>query len=184
MAHLFETFVAAWLTAHAGEGLRFRPQRQVVWDPQNAQASRIDLVLENAVSGVPLCVLDTKYKAADSPSEADVHQIIFYALAMGCRQAVLIYPHSLAHPVDADVRGIRLRTLSFSLAGDLDAAGAVLLAELAGLRQESSTISSSSFPHLCARRAPPAPGKSPDRRRFFCVLPNLLMQAVPSCSPR
>lgn len=137
MARLFETFVAEWLAAHIAPGLRFRAQRQVLWDRRNAQYSQIDLLMEDEATGVPLCVLDTKYKAANGPSDDDVYQIIFYALAVGCREAILIYPRPLARPTDTTIQGIRLRTLAFSLAGDLDAAGAALLAELASVRTDA-----------------------------------------------
>lgn len=50
-----------------------------------------------------------------------------YAEALGCREAVLLYPVRLVRPLDVEVGRIRVRTLGFELSGDLEAAGERLL---------------------------------------------------------
>ena len=60
---------------------------------------RIDLLLTDRHTGKPLCLLDTKYKAASSPSAGDVQQVIAYAKVLGCREAVLVYPKPIDHPL-------------------------------------------------------------------------------------
>jgi 5-methylcytosine-specific restriction enzyme subunit McrC len=42
---------------------------------------------------------------------------------MGCQEAILIYPSSLPRPFEARVGDIRVRSLSFSLDGDVDESG-------------------------------------------------------------
>ena len=79
----------------------------------------------------PRWVIDTKYKVPErGPDPADVAQILAYAQVQGAPEAVLVYPVPLRQPLDTRVNGIRLRTLSFVLGGDLDAAGAQLIAAL------------------------------------------------------
>ena len=129
MSVLFETFVAEWLMAHQPRQGRFRDHRKFTWDATHGLRSDIDLVLYDEVGSVA-CVLDTKYKRDGSPGEADIHQIVFYAQAMGCHEAVLVYPTALTRAVDSWVKDIHVRTMSFAIGGDLDSAGGEFLAEL------------------------------------------------------
>ena len=76
------------------------------------------------------CVLDTKYKIPASPAAADIAQVVAYAEAKHCRAAILIYPKPLPHPLDTRIGDIRVRSLTFATAGNLDAAGAAFLQEL------------------------------------------------------
>ena len=57
------------------------------------------------------------------PSSRDVEQIVAYAEIKRCKEAILIYPKSLDQPLDEMFGDIRVRSLSFSLDGDLDLAG-------------------------------------------------------------
>jgi 5-methylcytosine-specific restriction enzyme subunit McrC len=127
MPRLFEGFVASWLTQHLQdvdverhehldivEGLEFIP----------------DLVLRTR-QGVPLAVLDTKYKLDQIPTGDDVAQVIAYAKALGCTDAVLIYPMTLTAPMDVLIGDVRVRSLAFVLGDDLDRAGESLAERLA-----------------------------------------------------
>lgn len=110
----------------------------------------MDLVLYDRPGGTPLAILDTKYKPVQGPSTADVAQVVAYAEARGCTEAVLLYPVRLEKPMDLRVGRIRVRTLGFELAGDLDAAGERLLAwllptgVLSGRRGDPAGIESAS----------------------------------------
>ena len=42
---------------------------------------------------------------------------------MGCQEAILVYPRGLPRPFEALVGDIRVRSLPFSLEGDVDEAG-------------------------------------------------------------
>ena len=90
----------------------------------------MDIVLESDETGEIRAVLDTKYKAPQTPSKPDIHQIVTYAVAQGCNEAILIYPAPLQRPIDVNVGGIRVRSLSFRLDRDLSTAGAAFLADL------------------------------------------------------
>ena len=81
------------------------------------------LLAEFVQIGQARCVLDTKYKRAAAPAPDDIFQIVAYAEAKGCDQAVLIYPTPLARPLDERIGNIRVRTLTFALDGDLEQAG-------------------------------------------------------------
>lgn len=119
-----------------------RSQEHVSLGEQQEIDLRIDLVVADRETGRTLCVLDTKYKADDSPSNPDINQVATYALAKNCRHAVLVYPRPPAQPFNVVIGypGIRVRTLAFPLDGDIEEAGRTFLTELlGGLRQESAT---------------------------------------------
>ena len=66
--------------------------------------------------------MDTKYKIGP-PSMSDIHQVIAYAEAIGCREAILIYPVEMESHLDMRVGDIHVRSVTFALEGDLDEAG-------------------------------------------------------------
>lgn len=141
MPHLFEQFVARWLQQGLPEPWRLRAQEQVTVGAAEATLDfTLDMVLYDGI-GQPRMVLDTKYKA--EVTAADVQQIVTYAELRGCREAVLVYPQSLRRPLDLQIGDVHLRTLTFGLAGDLQAEGRSFLAAL-GLG-EHSTISANSL---------------------------------------
>ena len=75
-----------------------------------------------------LLVLDTKYKAPDRPGNDDISQVVTYANIKDCQEAVLIYPTPLN--LDVMIGKIRVRSLTFSLDGDLEQAGSRFLDDL------------------------------------------------------
>jgi len=129
MPDLFELFVARWLDGHCGHSHRFRPQEPYTIDRAAGVSFAIDLVLRDA-SGTALCVADTKYKKPPAPAAADVAQVVAYAAATGCNDAILIYPGALQRPLAGRVGTINVRSLVFDLSEDLDVGGHRLLAEL------------------------------------------------------
>ena len=127
MARLYEEFVAQWLKANLPRSLSLRIQQPI---PIGGEATfEADLVLYDRVEGVVRAVLDTKYKRPVKADPADISQVVTYAEAVGCRQAILVYPAALLTPFDEMVGDIRVRSLTFSLAGDLEAAGEQFLME-------------------------------------------------------
>ncbi|MCB0211631.1 MAG: restriction endonuclease, partial [Anaerolineae bacterium] len=131
MARLYELFVAEWLSVHLPETLKLKAQERVTIGQSHHLKFDIDLVLYDAKSDEARCVLDTKYKAPGTPANDDIFQVVAYAEAKGCRQAVLVYPTPLAQPLDETIGRIRVRSLTFGLDGNLEAAGRQLLAALA-----------------------------------------------------
>jgi 5-methylcytosine-specific restriction enzyme subunit McrC len=133
MAGLFEAFVAEWLRIHLPRHLRLRCQHHVRVGTRGEVLLKIDLVIERD-DGLPLWVLDTKYKSPEGgPAHDDLYQVVSYAHACGAASAALIYPAPLPRPLDFPWHeaGIRVRTVSFPLSGDLDDAGRSLLDALA-----------------------------------------------------
>ncbi len=130
MARLFELFVAEWLRSHLPPELRLKEQHRVELDQANGLHFQIDLQLEEATTGAVRWVLDTKYKAPEKPSTADVSQIIAYAQNQGAPNGALVYPVALPQLLHAASREIRLRSLTFALDGDLEAAGQDFLRQL------------------------------------------------------
>lgn len=144
MARLYELFVAEWLKANLPAGLIIDAQHKLSIDEEQGLHFKIDLMLSDAKTGAVRCVLDTKYKGTAHKDFAkdligDLQQIVAYAEATGCREAILIYPKP-AGPFDRQVGDIRVRTLAFSLDGDLEQAGQAFLQTL--LRGNLGEVSS------------------------------------------
>ena len=128
MAKLYEQFVAEWLKANTPKGFFVKQQHRVTHD-QN-YFDRIDLLLCDIATSKVQYVLDTKYKAPDKVANNDIHQIVAYANALKCQNAILVYPQNLKQPLDIKNDDIRVRSLTFSLDSDLNEAGKTFLTSL------------------------------------------------------
>ena len=128
MAKLYELFVAEWLKAKMPPDFVVRPHEEVVIGRGGRVRFDIDLVVYDRDSQKALFVLDTKYKAPDHPGNDDISQVVTYAAAKDCDEAVLIYPKALN--MDIMIGKIRVRSLAFSLDGDLEEAGRIFLEDL------------------------------------------------------
>ncbi|WP_293251451.1 MULTISPECIES: hypothetical protein [unclassified Microcoleus] len=128
MASLYEQFVAEWLKTNTPKGFFVKKKHTVAHD-QN-YCDRIDLLLCDRETGKVQYVLDTKYKNPDRVDSGDRHQIVAYANAVNCKNAILIYPEHLKQPLDIKNDALRVRSLSFSLDDDLNEAGKIFLASL------------------------------------------------------
>jgi 5-methylcytosine-specific restriction enzyme subunit McrC len=124
MGQLYERFVAAWLAAQAQDRCAVQIQERLHFGGERGHTFTIDLVIYDRQSGAPLAVLDTKYKTPTaSPASADIAQVVAYATAKGCKEALLVYPVRLAQPLDVWIGDVRVRSVSFELDGDLEEAG-------------------------------------------------------------
>ncbi|MBE9160749.1 McrC family protein [Tychonema sp. LEGE 06208] len=128
MAKLYEQFVAEWLKANTPTGFFVKKKHTVTHD-QN-YCDKIDLILRDIETNEILYVLDTKYKNPDQVASSDRHQIVAYANAVNCKNAILIYPQDLKQPLNNKIGDIRVRSLTFSLDGDLNEAGKTFLTSL------------------------------------------------------
>lgn len=137
MARLFELFVAEWLATNLPPGFNVLPQEKVSIGDNDDLSFRIDLVLYRDGEGVPLCVIDTKYKKPLQPSTPDVQEVVAYAESKGCQEAVLVYPAAIPRAGDLRVGQKRVRTLTFELAGDLQAAGLVFATQLLAIAADA-----------------------------------------------
>ncbi len=129
MARLFELFVVEWLRANLPAHLELKEQETVNLNPSGSLHFRIDISLCEKSTGLTRCVLDTKYKTGP-PATADIAQVMAYAQVKGCSQAILVYPAPPPQPLDALIGGIRVRSLTFNLSGNLEEAGDVFLQAL------------------------------------------------------
>ena len=135
MAHLYELFVAEWLKQHLPEEFEIKPQHTVNFGPGGELQFRIDIVIFDRKTGIPRLILDTKYKVADNPSSGDIHEVRSYAEALGCAEAILVYPENLSNPMDVVAGNIRVRTLTFALDGIIENAGKAFLDALLKSKQ-------------------------------------------------
>ncbi len=76
--------MAEWLKANLPSPWHIKAQEKLHSGDQNELQFEIDLVIEDAQDQTRY-VLNTKYKDADKPDNADVNQIIAYATAKGCQ---------------------------------------------------------------------------------------------------
>jgi 5-methylcytosine-specific restriction enzyme subunit McrC len=129
MARLYELFVAEWLQSHLPSPWHIKAQETVTVGADNELRFDIDLVLYDG-QGEVHAVLDTKYKVPHKINHADINQIVTYAKAKRCHQAILIYPAPLTKPLDVRLEDLRIRSLAFVLDGDLEASGEAFLAAL------------------------------------------------------
>jgi 5-methylcytosine-specific restriction enzyme subunit McrC len=130
MTRLYELFVAEWLLSHLPASWKLKVQEQFNIGDNNTFSFNIDLVLYDANTGLPRCVLDTKYKTAAGPTTDDISQVVAYAEAKGCHEAILIYPLALGRPLDGLIGDIHVHSMTFSLTGDLHQAGQDLVRRL------------------------------------------------------
>lgn len=129
MPSLYELYVAKWIQQHLSYPWQIKVQESVSVGQDDQLRFEIDLVLYDG-EGRVTAVLDTKYKTADKAANADISQVIAYAQAKGSPQAILIYPAPLKQPLQVTLHGLRLRSLTFPISGDLDEAGNQFLAHL------------------------------------------------------
>lgn len=128
MANLYERFVAEWLKQHLPLELKLKYQQRI--DISSNVYFNIDLLICERATGKVRFVLDTKYKYPNSPASNDVSQVVSYAASKDCQKAVLIYPIALQHPINNYVGDFHVRSLTFALDDDLEAAGKRFLADL------------------------------------------------------
>lgn len=133
MPRLFEQFVAEWMAVHLPYDYILKPQYSLSFGDNGEFTIKIDLLLADAGTGAPLCVLDTKYKIPDQPSMDDIEQVVAYAVANNCTEAILVYPQPLKQKLDVHWgEAVHVRSVVFDLSGDLEGAGKSFLAELLG----------------------------------------------------
>ncbi len=132
MARLYELFIAEWLKDNLPPGFEIKAQEKVDIDEDGFVSFAIDLVLYDTVNNTVRCVLDTKYKTNQTPLPGDVSQVATYAIAKNCKEAILVYPTSIIYPYDQFIgdSDIRVRSISFDLNNEIEAAGQVFLRQL------------------------------------------------------
>ena len=106
------------------------------------------MVINYHYTGKALYVLDTKYKLEEKMSSGNFAQVATYALAKDWMVAALVYPGNAGREMDAVIKGIRVRYLSFPLDGDLNEAGERFLNNLLEKNQFSKYYSLGSLKQL------------------------------------
>ncbi len=145
MNRLFEEFVGRFIVRHRRRILpadweraevrlqsRGRPVYLAERLPGYAATFRLvpDVLIAHRAAGT-LLVLDTKYKQLDMEArrlgiaEADMYQMVAYALRLGCRRVLLVYPEwpvAARVPIEFVVRdaGIRIVVATINLRQPLD----------------------------------------------------------------
>lgn len=128
MPQIFEAFVARWLEENLPPRYRVLAQYPESLSADGTIVFKVDLVIWDDDLNRPACVMDTKYKAESQ--SGDLQQAIAYAQAIGCQEAMLIYPAPLGAALEVRAQDIAVRDLTFDLSGDLDEAGNRMLGTL------------------------------------------------------
>jgi 5-methylcytosine-specific restriction enzyme subunit McrC len=127
MPNLYELFVAEWLNNNLPPDLSVRIQSKL------NIGFIIDLEIYEIQTGKTVYILDTKYKVPQNSSSSDDKiQVVAYAASKNCSEAVLVYPKPLINPLNQQSgnSNIRVRSLTFSIDGDLEQAGKTFLNRL------------------------------------------------------
>ena len=132
MGRLFELFVGEWLKVHLPADLELRYQEQVYLGEGDELQLKIDMVIYDRASGLPRFVLDAKYKGDTAPIFPDISQVATYAMAKHCTEAVLVYAAPVPGSRSYSPGNVRVRCLTFDVAGDLEEAGQAFLGALLG----------------------------------------------------
>lgn len=130
MERLFELFVFQWLKRHVPARYIVHGQETVQFEMGQKVSIKIDITIEDLQTGRTCLVLDTKYKAPDTPALTDIQQVVAYAEAKNCCQAVLIYPSSLKGEISGSWGDIHVQSVAFRIDGDLEAGGREFLRQL------------------------------------------------------
>ena len=75
-------------------------------------------MIQDVNTGAPVAVMDTKYKVGEFPAEADLQQVVAYAVEMGASRAFLVYPSSAGANLRARVGHIMVEGLVFDIGAD------------------------------------------------------------------
>jgi 5-methylcytosine-specific restriction enzyme subunit McrC len=131
MPRLFETFVGRWLQLHAPPDISVDYKRSFKLDAAGQLTMEVDIVLLDKGTRQPLVVLDTKYKAHELPSNADIYQITYYARELDVNNAVLVYPAPPGKEFTMMHAGnVRVTSAAFDIGAPLDQAGTSFLAAI------------------------------------------------------
>jgi hypothetical protein len=84
--------------------------------------------------------MDTKYKRHNQPEEADIQQIVAYAVRMNTKNAFLIYPSKITKPVTLHVGDVTVRSLTFDISNEPDEGGRLFLEKLTEILHKSKDI--------------------------------------------
>jgi 5-methylcytosine-specific restriction enzyme subunit McrC len=77
-------------------------------------------VLVRGLDGVPLLVLDTKYKVVERAPPGDVHQVIAYCSALGIKEAVLLYASCPDETHVVRHSGVRVHQWQLAIGGEIE----------------------------------------------------------------
>jgi 5-methylcytosine-specific restriction enzyme subunit McrC len=127
MAKLYELFVAEWLKLNLPSHLSVRRQSKL------NIGFIIDVEIYETQTGKTVYIIDTKYKVPQNSSSSDDKiQVVAYAASKICSEAVLVYPKPLINPLNqpSGESNIWVRSLTFSIDGDLEQAGQEFLNNL------------------------------------------------------
>jgi 5-methylcytosine-specific restriction enzyme subunit McrC len=133
MPKLFEAFATEWLRQNLPHELEVEPQLNMKLDSNADLTFRVDLVIRKRDTGTPICLIDTKYKLGEGVNEADIQQVVAYAVELGVREAVLLYPAAKSKPISVKVGEISVEAMGFDVSQAFASSGQALLAKIIGL---------------------------------------------------
>jgi 5-methylcytosine-specific restriction enzyme subunit McrC len=139
MPELFEAAVATALRTLSDSGLRVTTWRKLRFGARHDIVFEPDFVV-GLDDGRARIVLDAKYKRASSHDASDVQQVVSYATALRCTEAVLVYPEQPRVPLDIEVGPVRVRSVALDLSRDLSSSETELARFVESLAMRPSLV--------------------------------------------
>lgn len=136
MRELYQKYVTKYLQRNALEEWLVRDSERGGIG-KRCNTLKFDIIIRDKKTGQVRFVIDTKYKNRTWDEQRDINQVFTYAKAVGCRQAVLVYPTKLKNPIDEELEGVRIRSLVFSVEEAPEKAGASFLQDLRSETKET-----------------------------------------------
>jgi len=121
MNRVYERFAAQALREAAGVSERqWDTQAGGLFIDERRRLPMIPDLLVRGTDGVPLLVLDTKYKVVERAPPGDIHQVIAYCSALGIEEAVLLYASCQDETHVVRHSGVRVHQWQLAIDGEID----------------------------------------------------------------
>jgi 5-methylcytosine-specific restriction enzyme subunit McrC len=114
MPEVFETMVCTALRSRATPEIRLAAWRKLRFGGSSNVVFEPDFVLSD-ITGRAKVVIDAKYKGAAGVDPSDVQQVVAYATALRCTEAVLVYPQPIDDRLDILVGPVHVRSAHIDL---------------------------------------------------------------------
>ena len=115
MPSLFEECVSMWLIRSFAAKWQIKRQWDLDLDGSDTLSFRIDLAFFDREGKTPLAVVDTKYKLDREPATQDIQQVVAYAVRLGVKKAILIYPHKNINALSLRIGEVAVYSIGLDL---------------------------------------------------------------------
>lgn len=115
MPSLFEECISMWLIRSFAAKWKIKRQWDLGLDGSDTLSFRIDLAFFDHAGKTPIAVVDTKYKLDREPATQDIQQVVAYAVRLGVKKAILIYPHKNINALSLRIGEVAVYSIGLDL---------------------------------------------------------------------